>query len=189
MEAAESLISAVIICAPPPVADFVRGLRALHAGTNSAAHVVPPHITVMYPFVSPGPSMDAIDGHVLAETNDRLRSALQEVPPFTLALDRYGTFPGRVLYLALQDAGPLLRLYHHLLAAFPAYPLYRGDYSEIIPHLTVSVVDSQEALDSLARPPFEPLSFEVNELHFMYGDPLMIHPWKTAAVLPLGVQE
>ncbi len=186
LEPVESLISAVIICAPPPVAEFVRSVRALHPQADESVHVAPPHITIMYPFVSPGPAVDAVDQRLLAETIARLRDVLETVQPFSLTLDRYATFPERVLYLALQNPGPVLALYERLLAAFPAYPLYGGDYSEIIPHLTVSVVESQAELDSLQRPAFAPLTFGVSTLYFMYGDPLMAAPWKTAAVLPLG---
>ena len=35
------------------------------------------------------------------------------------------------------DPGPILELYAHLLAHFPEYPLYGGEFTEIIPHLTV----------------------------------------------------
>ena len=182
----QPLISAVIICAPPPVADFVRSVRKLHADTNSAAHVVPPHVTVMYPFMSPGSSMEQLDTALLEETTARLQAVVSTVKPFSLTLDRYGEFPGRVLYLALRDNGPVLDLYQRLLAEFPAYPLYGGGYGEIIPHLTVSVVETQVQLDALARPSFEPLTFEVSQLYFMYGDPQMQQAWQTAAVLTLG---
>lgn len=179
----QALVSAVIICAPPPVADFVRRLRG--SAPENGVHGVPPHITVMYPFVSPGTLASGPDAAVVRQTNERLQAACRNFAPFMITLDHYGTFPGRVLYLAPRDPGPILELYAHLLAHFPDYPLYGGEFTEIIPHLTVSVVESQAALDAQPRPAFDPMTFEVRQLYYMVGDADLARPWILAGVIPL----
>lgn len=184
----QQLVSGVIICAPPPVAEFVQTVRGLHAESNSVTHVLPPHITLLYPFVSLGNDQNGLDPAILTETTAQLRAVCQDVVPFSITLDRYSTFPGRVLFLAPAETRPLVALHERLQRAFPQYPLYGGDHSEIVPHLTISVVDSQAALDSLSRPAFSPFTFEVRELHFVYGDATLCRPWTDAAVIPLGDQ-
>jgi 2'-5' RNA ligase len=178
-----ALVSAVIICAPPPVAEFVRSLRG--ESKPDGAQGVPPHITVMYPFVSPGTVAGGQDPELVKEAIERLRAICRTIAPFSVTLDRYGTFPGRVLYLAPSDPGPIVALYERLLAHFPAYPLYGGEFTEIVPHLTVVVVESQAALDDLPRPPFDPMTFEVRQLHYVVGDPELARPWSLAGVIPL----
>lgn len=182
----QRLTSGVIICAPPPVANFVQQVRTLHTGAESVHYVLPPHITVMYPFVSPGNDLHEPDTALLEQTSEHLRAVCQTIPPFSITLDRYATFPGRVLYMALADAGPVLALIKRLLQAFPEYPLYGGGFEAIVPHLTVTVVDSQDDLNTLARPEFPAFTFDVQELHFVYGEASLSRMWQKAAVIPLG---
>ncbi len=180
----EALSSAIVIPAPPPVADFVETFRREHPGREPYALL--PHITVMWPFISPGTVNGGPDEALLHRTIDRLRRVCREVQPFMVTLDRYGTFPGGVLYLAPQDPTPIIALHQKILAEFPEYPPYGGEYGALIPHMTLGVFGDDELLSTLPRPALEPLSFLVDRLCFMYGDQNFLRPWVRAAVIPLG---
>lgn len=187
MEASEedrTLASAIVIPAPPPVAEFVAAFRREHPGQESYA--LPPHITVMWPFISPGTLDDGPDEALLRQTADRLRRICRLIAPFTVTLDRYGTFPGGVLYLAPRDPAPIIALHSHILAQFPEYPPYGGEYGELVPHMTLGIFAPEDVSAIAGRLTLEPLAFEVDRLCFMYGDQRFSQPWKTAAVIPLG---
>ncbi len=179
------LVSTVLICAPPDVAEFTETFRSRYAGVDY--HHVPPHITVMWPFVSPGTVQQGADPAILEEATQKLRAVCQNVEPFLVTLDRYGTFAGRVLYLAPQDPTPIVALHEEILRAFPGYLPYGGQFGmALVPHLTLGFFDSEEELNAVPRPPFEPFTFRVGDVYFMYGDIEVPEPWKTVAIIPLG---
>lgn len=178
-----ALISAVIILAPPDVAAFVQEVRRLC--DSCTRHPIPPHLTVMWPFLSPGSVDEGPDEALLAATSERLRHVCREIAPFRVRLECYETFASRVLYLAPSNPESIIAVHQRLLAEFPDYPPYGGAFGTFIPHLTVEVFETGNGIDTSPRPDFEPFEFEVTELLFMYGEPEMIERWTTAAVIPL----
>ena len=96
-------------------------------GIGTAAGM-PPHITVLFPFVD----AEAVDDTV----HDGLRSIAADAQPFDLALRGTGRFPG-VLYLAPDRATPFVELTRAVEARWPGHPPYGGAYDAVIPHLTV----------------------------------------------------
>jgi 2'-5' RNA ligase len=88
------------------------------------------HVTVLFPFATP----ETIDTGAL----DRIERALVGCEPFPVTFDAVRTFPDHVLYLAPEPAARFRALTEVLAAAFPEYPPYRGQFAEIIPHLTVT---------------------------------------------------
>ncbi len=95
------------------------------AGLGAAAHV-----TVLFPFAPP----DTIDAAAL----ERVERALTGRAPFAVTFDVVREFPDHVLYLAPEPAERFRALTEVLATAFPEYPPYRGQFAEIIPHLTVA---------------------------------------------------
>jgi 2'-5' RNA ligase len=95
------------------------------AGLGAGAHV-----TVLFPFAPP----DVIDDGRL----ERIERVLVGREPFTVTFDAVREFPDHVLYLAPEPAERFRALTEVLAAAFPEYPPYRGQFAEIIPHLTVA---------------------------------------------------
>lgn len=96
-------------------------------------------------------------------------------------------FPGGALYLALQDPAPVVALYRRLLAAFPAYPAYGGEFGDdLLPHMTVMTFQPEAEREVFPRPACAPLTFGVDALHFLYGAEEALENWATAAVVPLG---
>jgi 2'-5' RNA ligase len=90
---------------------------------------VPAHVTVLFPFVAP----DRIDEAILTA----LRKILTAVEPFEFRLAQTGWFEQSVLWLGPEPAAPFRHLTEILMAAFPDYPPYAGQFAEIVPHLTV----------------------------------------------------
>ncbi|WP_435602225.1 2'-5' RNA ligase family protein [Streptomyces sp. bgisy130] len=116
----------------------------------SARAGVPAHITVLFPFLGE------------SRIDERVCSALTDVlgrhHAFDLRFERCGRFPG-VLYLAPEPDAELRRLTEVIADQWPEAPPYGGQFTEIVPHLTVAdgqddaVLDEIEA-DLLSKLPF-----------------------------------
>jgi 2'-5' RNA ligase len=95
----------------------------------SALLGVPAHITVLAPFMP----AHAIDAAVLAQLG-RLFAA---VGRFGFRLDHTDWFGDEVLWLGPQDPAPFRALTRSVYQAFPAFPPFKGQFDEVVPHLTV----------------------------------------------------
>jgi 2'-5' RNA ligase len=95
----------------------------------SAPLGIPAHITVLFPFMPPS----AIDPAVLAE----LAHLFAAISRFRFRLDHTDWFGNEVLWLAPRDPGPFRALIEAVHQAFPAFPPFEGQFSDVVPHLTV----------------------------------------------------
>jgi 2'-5' RNA ligase len=95
----------------------------------SAPLGIPAHITVLFPFMPPG----TIDPAALTE----LARLFAAVSRFGFRLDRTDWFGDEVLWLAPDDPGPFRALTEAVHRAYPAYPPFEGQFSDVVPHLTV----------------------------------------------------
>lgn len=95
----------------------------------SAPLGIPAHITVLFPFMPPS----AIDPAVLA----KLAHLFAAVSRFRFRLDHTDWFGDEVLWLAPRDPGPFRALIEAVHQAFPAFPPFDGQFSDVVPHLTV----------------------------------------------------
>jgi 2'-5' RNA ligase superfamily len=143
------MAQSALIVAVPEAESVVGGLRSRL--DPAALQGVPPHITTLFPFVEP----DQID----ETTINTLRAAIHDVPAFEFRLPRVARFP-ETLYLAPEPAAPFVTLTLTVARAFPDYPPYGGQFSTVIPHLTVAHGPEQtleaahlELSDSLSRRP------------------------------------
>src|SRR4051812_41366323 len=91
--------SAVLV--PLPAAGEALQAAGLPAGGIGAPPGMPPHITVLFPFLDPGPALDTAHGQL-----GELASA---APAFDVALRATGRFPG-VLYLLPDRSAPFVEL-------------------------------------------------------------------------------
>ncbi len=130
------MAQSALVVLVPEVQTLVGDLRERH--DPSAAEGVPPHITVLYPFVPPEDINDAV--------LDGLRCVLRDVPAFSFRLSRIGRFPD-TLYLAPDPADPFIRLTQCIARRFPEHPPYEGLHDTICPHLTIA--RGSEALDAI----------------------------------------
>lgn len=95
---------------------------------RAAGWGVPPHVTVLYPFVVPPVSDDVIQ---------RLRNALADVPAFDCTFMRVEWFGDDVVWLAPEPDEPFRRMTDAVWRAFPDHPPYEGRFDDVVPHLTV----------------------------------------------------
>jgi 2'-5' RNA ligase len=108
----------------------------------SASWGIPPHITILYPFVRPN--------QVTQEVVIDLSGVFAEFQAFDFQLSRIGWFGAEVLYLAPDPAAPFLEITDTVLGRHPEYPPYGGEHAEVVPHLTVGHRE-HGALDEASR--------------------------------------
>lgn len=146
---------------------------------RSAGWGVPPHVTVLYPFIPP----KRIDDGVLAD----LAKAVKSVPAFDVVLARPAWFGDAVLWLAPEPDRPFRALTAAVFARFPDHPPYGGAHADVVPHLTVGHDMPVELLQAAADAIEEhlPIQAHVAAAHLIQGshEPAS---WHTVAELPLG---
>jgi 2'-5' RNA ligase len=108
-----------------------------HSAGARPSHGVPPHVTLLFPC----PNEAARIGEVLAE-----------VEAFEVEFRELRRFPQGVVYLAPEPADPLLELTRRLAVRFPGWLPFRGEFAEVVPHLTVAWGERlDEAEEAVAR--------------------------------------
>jgi 2'-5' RNA ligase len=114
---------------PVPEAEAVVGeWRAVH--DPKAMTGVPPHITLVVPWVPPEQIKPA---HL-----DELDELLSRRAPFDYLLDKVCWFGDRVLWLAPNPSEPFQALTEELSEHFGT-PAWGGKFDEVVPHLTVGL--------------------------------------------------
>lgn len=113
-----------VMAAEPAVGQHRRHLD------GAAAWGVPPHVTVLYPFVEPTLAHQP-------ETLDAIREAVRVVPAFDCSFRETSWFGQEVLWLAPDPAQPFRDLTAGIFKAFPDHPPYAGAHDGSAPHLTV----------------------------------------------------
>ena len=126
--------SALVV--PVPSAEFAV-LDRLPATTPGVR--VPAHVTLLSPFAR----REELSEGLLGE----LRSFFGDVVAFPFALSQVSAFPAGPAYLAPEPAAPFRRLTHQLARRFPEYPPYEGRFDEVVPHVTVTVLDGETTED------------------------------------------
>ena len=141
---------------------------------------IPPHVTLLYPFVPPGelglalPLLQAV-----VAGQDRFAFELSEVRIFS-----------RTIWLAPEPDRPFIALTKAIEAAFPNYPHWGGEFEEVIPHLTLADGVEAPALEpTLARlralvEPLLPMKLAADDATILVNEPS--GHWVAAARLPLG---
>ena len=141
---------------------------------------IPAHVTVLYPF-RPG---SALDTTALGE----LARLFASFPRFSFTFDRTGWFGEDVLWLGPRDPAPFRTLTDLVFAAYPDYPPFEGQHSEIIPHLTVGhnrPVGELRAAEAAVRPGL-PVSGSATAVTLMTGPAADDAPWTKVTEFPLG---
>ena len=95
----------------------------------SAAQGVPAHVTLLYPFIDPQTLNQSIV--------DAIEDCLRPKASFSFSLTTIKRFPDRTLYLAPEPDEPFRSLTKALWRRFPETPPYRGQWPDIIPHLSI----------------------------------------------------
>ena len=173
--AAETAVIVAVLEAEPVVGRHRRDLD------RSAAWGVPPHVTVLYPFLPPS----EVNELVLAS----LSSAVRSVTAFDCAFAASRWFGDDVVWLEPSPSGPFRDLTEAVWRRFPVYPPYGGRYDDVIPHLTVAErelgsIETLKAAESAVRAML-PVRARVNEALLIAGSSRP-NSWRTIRVLPLG---
>jgi hypothetical protein len=132
-----------ILLAVPEAEALVHDWRA--QGDPSAAHGVPAHVTLLYPFLP----AERIDEGVLAE----LTWFFQGVDAFEFGFASVGRWEHvGVVYLA-PESDALTELTRALARRWPETPPYDGEIpvDELIPHLTIVHTDDRALRQSAAN--------------------------------------
>ena len=127
----------------PALEGWVRD-RTAHYDTGFAsadARFGHAHVTALGPF-APAPSstdLETVAGLALA------------TPPVRVRLERLGQFPNGIIHLVPDPDHALRDLTARLVAAFPAWPPYGGQFgADVQPHLTVDAASDGVDLPSTA---------------------------------------
>ncbi|MFI0193099.1 2'-5' RNA ligase family protein [Streptomyces sp. NPDC017082] len=129
----------------------------------SARAGIPAHVTVLFPFLD--------ESRIDAGVRSALSAVLGSHHAFDLRFESCGRFPG-VVYLVPEPDAQLRRLTKAIADRWPEAPPYGGQFTEIVPHLTVAdgqddaVLDEIEA-DLLSR---LPVTTRVSSVDLMVHD-------------------
>jgi 2'-5' RNA ligase len=142
---------------------------------------IPPHVTLLYPWRT----LPLDDRDI-----DAVRATVANCAAFSITFSAIGRFPSdRVLYLKVQNNGPLRTLMQAIHRAFPETPPYGGKFLEVIPHLTIATAENDFQLDQLEQEVHAgleadlPLSAEVPSV--IVAQENLNGIWSTVAELPL----
>ena len=158
---------------------LVSGWRAMY--DPGAAHGVPAHVTITFPFV---PAHDLTDAVL-----DALAEIAANHSAFTFALTDVREFPG-VLWLLPEPEQPFRHLTRAVLDAFPAFPPFGGLFPDPQPHLTIGRLlpaelhrDLRTELQRCLAPEL-PILCRADALNVMTSDSL--GQWSQLARLPFA---
>jgi hypothetical protein len=112
-----------------PTFELDATLRRIWTGLNPGKAALPPHLTVMAPFL-PG---EQLTTDVLAG----LQGLFGRFEPFHFELSATGWFDERVLYLTPSPALPFVSMTEKVMDVHPSVSPYGGEFANITPHLTL----------------------------------------------------
>lgn len=113
-----------------PVFTFPTGLWKLCRLYRNDLNLVPPHVTLAFPFL---PLRE-----VTYETAKCLRALFAEVPSFEFSLSRIRWFDDEVVYLEPEPSEPFVALTRRLQDLFPGFKPYGGEFPDVVPHVTLT---------------------------------------------------
>jgi 2'-5' RNA ligase len=116
-----------LLVAIPEAEPVVGRFRMVHDAV--AAYGIPPHVTVLYPFV---PRDNLSD-----EVREAVSAVFGAIPAFEYRFDRVARFGDTTVYLAPEPADNFVGLTDAVHARWPEHPPYGGLHDVVIPHLTV----------------------------------------------------
>ena len=138
-------MAATCLVIPVPEAEPAAGeLRRRH--TTSGAEGMPPHVTLIHPFVD--------DAELTTRELEIVSNVLERQLPFRFALTSVERFtnPGEsYVWLAPTPSSPFVQIIRALEAAFPDHPSFGGAHDEIVPHVTVAASSDERTLAEIAQ--------------------------------------
>ena len=144
--------SAILLCVPE-AERLVREWR--RKGDPSAAHGVPAHVTLLYPFLP----VESLDDGVTAE----LRWFFRGIDAFPVRFTSVRRFEEAGVVWIDPESDALLQLTRALARRWPECPPYSGTISidDLTPHLTIVQTDDRALRQSAANAVSPGLPFEI----------------------------
>lgn len=140
---------------------------------------VPPHITLLHPWVD-----------VVTEGDmEKVRHIASTTSPFDIAFASVASFAAGAVYLRPTPEYPIRNLMRRLDKAFPDTPLYGGAVADPVPHLTIMRTQRGEEAEEMCEVIAEslssrlPLTTSVSTIAVMERRPNGI--WFTRASVPM----
>jgi 2'-5' RNA ligase len=123
-----------VVVPVPEAATLVDAWRERTCNAKASAGM-PPHITLLFPFVPAA----RLDERVIGQ----LAAIIGSTPSFRVVLRETGRLRGAAvyLYLAPDPAEPFIRLTEAIVDGFPGHRPYDGEFDQVVPHLTVAQGD------------------------------------------------
>jgi 2'-5' RNA ligase len=172
----ENELESVVLVPVLGAGDLVRGLRMEH--DPSAAAGIPPHLTLMFPFIPP------TDLSVLKI--DALEKLINLAEPFDFTLTRVSEFEQGVVYLEPAPAAPFVSLTREIGRQFGLQP-FGGEFGdEPVAHLTVAQYAAPSMRKQIADTlrPVLPIALRAVEAWLMTGSNL--RGWELLRQMRLG---
>ncbi|WP_248926548.1 2'-5' RNA ligase family protein [Paenibacillus hamazuiensis] len=125
-------------------------------------NLIQPHLTVR--------EKEEWNDEQLAKAITHLQSVADQTAPFTVHFNRFSTFypVGNVIYMALSQPEPLVKLYHNICSGLWKEPGKPYGYT---PHLTIgqqlSSDELHDVLASLRKTPLD-LTANIDRFHLLY---------------------
>lgn len=159
----EAEVETGLIIPVPACEDFIREHRMHNAAVSPEG--VPAHLTLLYPFLSPGRCDEA---------HDDVEAFFAAVEPFEFELTEVGWFDERVVFLAPSDPAPFVELTEQLIGRWTQCIPYGGRHAgKHVPHLTLGIEGTPEEMASLAEAAEEllPIRCTAEQAWLMIGTP------------------
>jgi 2'-5' RNA ligase len=167
-----NLTTALVIFAPHEVQAIAVPILRQYALENLIR--VPPHITLMFPF---------IEYERLDEAAQTITTICAHIKPFEITLSGYDQFPG-VIFMRPANPEPIKAVFRQIYDAFPLYPPYRGAFgNDLHPHLTVAEFKNEDEQRTVWLPDYAPITFRAERVHLIYGVQREPLPWLTHSVI------
>jgi len=159
-----------------PDEDAWPAIQALRLAHDRQVRVWPPHINILYPFVS---ELE------FGNASKRLAGAISSLKPFRLRFCRKGHFGSTAFLVPECDTDPGLASLHEACVA--AFPELSDPGHAFAPHLTIGQFANETECKAFLNgcPPVE-LEVEINFLCLLARD-TMQHPFRTVSRVRLGV--
>jgi 2'-5' RNA ligase len=158
-EAEPPALESVVLVPALDAGQLVRDLRMVY--DPSAAEGIPPHITLMFPFIPPAdltePIIDALEG------------LISHARAFDFSLTQVRQFEQGVVYLEPEPTAPFARLTREISRQFGLLP-YGGAFGEDpVTHLTVAILESRSRRQQLVTQlgPELPIAIRAEEAWLM----------------------
>jgi 2'-5' RNA ligase len=174
------LETAILLCVPD-AEPLVREWR--RKGDPSAAHGVPAHVTLLYPFLP----ADALDDGVIAE----LRWFFRGVDAFPVQFSSVKRFEDAGVVWIEPASDALVQLTRALARRWPECPPYSGEIpvDELVPHLTIVQTEDRALRQSAANAVSPGLPFEIVASSAALWVQASDGAWAERTTFPFGPRE